>query len=113
MTSCDGALVGSYSLELPDVFVLFIILDEADDVIVSHYLFEGVIVDGADKLDSIWVILKVIFVVLYCPYNSGTEALSIFLWWCQEGTSYEFCWVDVFELGLTDTITFDRFYECF
>jgi hypothetical protein len=82
-------------------------------LLVSHYLLEGVIVDGADELDPIRVILEVIFEVLYCPHNHGTEALSIFLWWCQEGTPYEFRWVDVFELSLTDTITFDRFYECF
>jgi hypothetical protein len=55
-----------YALELPHCPVFVFVLDEADDIIVSHYFFKSVVVDRTQEFDSVGLVFKINFVVLDC-----------------------------------------------
>jgi len=79
--------MGSNAPKLADNGGVFIPLNMSQDVIVAHYLFCSIIIDGAMEVEMFRMVCQLILVVFNCLNNPCMELLPIHMGFKEESVA--------------------------
>ena len=83
----EWSLVSNDATELPEYIVLLLCFEVVEDLIIRNELLTVLLVNPAQKLDTFWVLLNLVHMVIHKLYDLNAVTLPVVLIFKKRATN--------------------------